>query len=154
MSGEWRTAELSQAGRTRRGEILAAAQRIARRRRIGRLTRRGVLACAVLAAGTWASESLRKPHSSPPPQQAHMGKPESRPTVVPAPPRRKPAEIVIERVTTDSTLATQWATPKDGAAWQRLDDDALLQQLAAAGKPAGLAHVDGHARVVYRSAVH
>lgn len=135
---------LSPAGRARREEILDDALRVADRRRRAKIFSRA--AVVLIAAGIFSSVFLVGRGRTPAPV-AHVLPPAIRET---APLKKSPAEIAIVRVKTDPTLLEQMRAPPQTPTWKELSDDELLKQLAAAGKPAGIAYVDGKAELLYR----
>jgi hypothetical protein len=152
MSDEFQES-LSADGRRRREEILRMAQRQARRVRRVRLIARTAAACLVLAVfgGAWMWTQRRIPA---PPQIALPGKtPATTPAPAPSPkavPTRSAPQIVVTRIETDSTLLSKWAIPAQKPTWQKLDDNALFDQLAAAGRPGGLVTIGGRTKLMYR----
>jgi hypothetical protein len=138
---------LSPEGQRRRGEILRLACGEARLRRQRRAARRAAACGTVvlaIAVGMW----MRPWH----PEAPQIAKVPLIPHVtLPSPSR---AEIVIGRIQTDPTLASRWAVPLQEPTWQRLSDDDLLARLQEAGRPAGLAYVDGRAQILFREPAH
>ncbi len=67
---------------------------------------------------------------------------------------RRPREIVITRVQTDPTIAARLAVRPQKPNWQKIGDDALLERLTEAGKPAGLAYLDGRPIIMFRGKGH
>ena len=59
------------------------------------------------------------------------------------------ARVVIERIQTEAGLTDRLSIRPDPSGWQRLSDDDLLRRLSDAGKPAGLAYVDGRAMLLF-----
>jgi len=136
---------LSSQGRARRAQILKMAIQQARWRRRRRLAARGGAVMIVLLAIGIAV--LRTPHSIPHPPETQITEPTPLPAS--APNRAPAAKIVIERIQTDPTISLRLAVPQTPPRWQRLDDDHLLQELAQAGKPAGLVKINGQATLVF-----
>jgi hypothetical protein len=137
--------ELSPSGRERREQILTMAIQQARQRRRRRLViRGGAVAIVLLAIGLAA---LRLPRPVPHPIELPIVK--LVPPATPAPNRAPVAKIVIERIQTDPTIASRLAVPQTPPRWQRLDDDNFLQELAQAGKPAGLVKISGREMLVF-----
>jgi hypothetical protein len=158
---------LSRDGERRREQILRLAVRAAAQRGQRRRARRvaGLILFLVTAAcigvrfhhATATGEAKNDPQPLPhPPSARHPPTPErNAPPVVavtPAQPARP--EIVITRIQTDPGLTDRLAIPRDAPAWQRLTDDDLLRRLSDAGKPAGLAYVDGRAMLLFRDGPH
>lgn len=144
---------LSPEGEARRVEILHLAQGQARARRHRRAMRRAV--GSVVGGGAavllfFALYTRQHPRVLP---QVVVNPPASRDTKVASVPTRSRPEIVITRIPTDATLASQWAVRLEKPAWQKLTDDDLLRRLQEAGRPAGLAYVDGQARILFREPV-
>lgn len=145
---------LSPAGVCRREAILrlarAAARSRRRRRRAGRAA--GLAVVAVVTA--WAA---LRPHRGELPSTPLVRSPQTIPTPAPArrslvaasPPR---PEIVVTRVETDPDLLRRWKVPPQTPTWQWLTDDELFHALDDAGRPAGLAYIDGRAMLVFRDA--
>jgi hypothetical protein len=137
--------ELSPHGRARREQILQMAIQQARRRRRRRLAiRSGAIAMVLLTIGLVV---LRGPRSVPHPSETTTVNStlSAAPVLNPEP----AAKIVIERVETDPTIVRRLAVQQTPPRWQRLDDDHLLQELAQAGKPAGLVKINGQATLVF-----
>jgi hypothetical protein len=141
--------ELSPRGRQRREQILEMVIRQSRQRRRRRLAIRGGAVGIVLVVVSIAL--LRIPRSTPHPSDAPMVK--SVPRAAPAPLPRQGGKVVIERIQTDPTIVRRLAVPKSPPRWQTLDDDQLLQELAQAGRPAGLVKIDGRTTLVYHRPV-
>jgi len=135
---------LSNAAARRRDAILADALRVADRRRRARGARHvaGVTCVCLLALGTFAivSRSSRSPV-----QPARMGQampgPTSSPATAPTPsPATNPdtPRVVVQIIPADRVERR----------WQVINDDQLIATLAAAGKPGGVAHLNGKAVVL------
>jgi hypothetical protein len=156
---------LSRDGERRREQILRLAQRTAAARGRRRRHARGAVGIAMLLAIA-AVIGLRFGRVAPkrdvadvprpipiPTTPGHSPSPSSIPppvAVAAAPARPARPEIVITRIKTAPGLADRLAIRRDPAAWQRLSDDDLLHRLSDAGKPAGLAYVDGRAMLLFR----
>ena len=138
--------ELSPRGRQRREQILEMAIRQGRQRRRRRLAVRGGAVAIVLLV--MATAVLRIPRSAP--HQSDLPTAKSAAPAVPTPDRGQQAKVVIERIQTDPTILRRLAVPKSPPLWQTLDDDHLLQELAQAGRPAGLVKIDGRTTLVFR----
>lgn len=155
--------DLSADGRARREQILRLARCAARRRRRSRRLLRataGASIGAAIAIFTWEWQAHPQGwHPSAPIAVLPSTRPDAPhpPTSVspapispPAPePARRP-EVVITFIRTEPDLATRLAVPPQAPTWQRLDDDALLRQLASAGHPAGLAWVGDRETILFR----
>jgi hypothetical protein len=138
----------SEAAAKRRDAILADALRAADRRRHRLVARRvtGVAGICLLAAGAFSvvSRSVRAPerpgtlgHVAPAPTSS----PAFAPTPVPTPaPVTNPGSspIVVQIIPADRVERT----------WQVINDDQLIAAMAAAGKPGGVARLNGRAVVV------
>jgi len=61
-----------------------------------------------------------------------------------------PCQIIITFIATEANISSRLAVPPRKASWQKLNDDELIQQLDAAGCPAGLAWIDGREMVMFR----
>ena len=139
--------DLSDRGQHRRAEILALARRAARARRHRRTARRvgAAAAVALLFIGVFVLVRPRELPRPPIVQRPNTTKPLPIPAPVNPPPR-----IVVTRIETDPTLLSRWAIAPRKPTWQALSDDELLHGLAEAGRPAGLAYVDGHPMLLFR----
>ena len=132
---------LSAAGEHRRAGILRLARSAARARRQRRAVRR-VLAVAMIVIGVFV---LIRPHRSisPPLAERHTTPPVTAASLPSEPPKQL-SRIVVTRIETDPTLLSRWSVGPQKPTWEVLSDDDLLRRLAEAGRPAGLAYVDGH----------
>lgn len=156
---------LSRDGERRREQILRLALRTAAARGRRRRQARGAAGIAMLLVVATVI-GLRFGHLAQKPDVATVPRPIPIPattTPSPAPPSIPPPavvaasparparpEIVITRIETAPGLADRLAIRRDPSAWQRLSDDDLLHRLSDAGKPAGLAYVDGRAMLLFR----
>lgn len=146
------SADLSEAGVQRREEILRSAVRAAsRRRRRGQFLRVGApLAAVVLAAflaARFGSVQQSPRAQTKPPEVATVPPP---PAAAPVTPPAVPG-VTITRIQTDPTLLDRLSVPPRKRDWQVLNDEQLLQALAAAGRPAGLQYArDGQVSLLYR----
>ena len=138
--------DLSPSGRARREQILKMAVEQGQRQRRQRLAVRGGAVAIVLLA--IVATVLRMPHSNSRPIERPFVKSPLPPA--PAPQRTLTPKIAIERIQTDPTIAQRLAVAKTPPRWQRLDDDHLIQELAQAGKPAGLVKINGQAAIVFQ----
>jgi hypothetical protein len=143
-AGDSNDVPLSDAAAARRQAILADALRAADRRRRARLTRRiaGAACVCLLAIGTLAIvvRSSHSPVQSIPIVDVTPG-PTSSPAPAPAPgPSTAPdaPRIVVQVIPADHVERR----------WQVINDDQLIATLAAAGKPGGVAHLNGKAVVL------
>lgn len=127
-------------------ELLLAAQRgeMLRRRRVAR-TMRATAACVVLAAVSAAAWMLRSPagsvvapRASEEPVAAQSG---GEASPVPIEQSPSPTSLIV-RVPGDPTVLDRLRAHGTGQT-QWLDDDDLLQQLRANGRPTGLIRIDG-----------
>jgi hypothetical protein len=146
------------AGLRKREQILAAALRESRRRRQRRIVVRGTLASAALIgiAVLWTHRpvevrNIARPIVPIPPGNLAATAPVPTPSDPPRVLRYRPPEIVIRYVPTDPQLATRMAAPRVTGAIARITDDQLLDQLAEAHQPAGLARLKGKAVILYRN---
>ena len=138
---------LSPQGHARRDQILELALcQVRRRRRRRKALRVGVLCVALAGIGVAAFRTSHSP----------LDHPESPPIAKVSIPRAtlpidraSPKKIVIECVQTDPTIVRRLAAPRVAPKWELIDDDQLLQELAKAGKPAGLARIDGQAMLLF-----
>ncbi len=137
--------ELSPRGRGRREQILKMAVRLARQRRRRRFALRGGAAAIVFVVAGIAA--LLLPRSAPHPSRTPIVI--TPPPVVPKLDRGQAAKVVIERIQTDPGIVRRLAVAKARPLWQTLDDEHLLQELAQAGRPAGLVKIDGQAMLVF-----
>jgi hypothetical protein len=131
MNSETDDIILSPAGESRRdamlGELIGTMQRVHRRRR----TRRAAMAFGFMLALMGGLTSLVLLSQSTP-RRAEM--------IVEAPPPRPSA--VLEVVRTDPTIVDRYAIAPSSSI-RMLDDEALLTELAAMDRPAGLVRSDG-----------
>ena len=136
---------LSAEGQLRRERILLLAQREARRRRRWRRMVRTAGVCGVAAAVMLTGICL---HRGGAPDQRPGASAGNGPGGVPTP---TAGTIVIERIQTDPAITSRLAIPPQARSWQRLSDDELLDRLAEAGKPAGIAYLDGRAVLLFHT---
>jgi hypothetical protein len=144
---------LSPDGEARRRQILRLAVQEAGMVRHRRIRRRVAIVCALaLLAGIFiphrrATQIVQKPAAHPfvtdPVISARNPKTS-----------RQPREILITRIQTDPTIAARLALRPQKPTWQKIGDDALLERLTEAGKPAGLAYVDGRSIIMFRGKAH
>jgi hypothetical protein len=139
---------LSPEGRRRREQILQLALRDMRNTR----RRRWILpgAGVTLAIGLVVMMSLPKPrkqqmvamHQAPLPASGINGVGEVH--------ANPPATPVVEYVATDPTIADRLTLKPVPPRWVAVDDDQFVKELADAGKPMGLAYVNGKAILLGR----
>lgn len=154
---------LSRDGERRRDQILRLALQSAARRGRRRQGRRAVGLVLLIATAIGVGVRLRhgtptrqarsghraipgpavSKNSTPAPVASHI------PTIAPA--RSPRPQVVITRIQTDAGLTDRLSIRPDPTAWQRLSDDDLLRRLSDAGKPAGLAYVDGRAMLLFHN---
>ncbi len=136
---------LSSTGLRRREEILTLALRASRRRRNRRMAVRYTLGCGIVGAVA-LSVLFHATHRAPPSQSVHVQPADPHPPAVttrntipgPTPtPHRAKREIVITHIAPTGSV-------------ERINDDQLLEQLALAHSPAGLARVKGKTILLYR----
>ena len=122
---------LSKQGTIRRQQILSLAHAEARRRRRRLLIGRSFLVAGMFAvAGSIVWSLIRLP-----------GNPLPVARVLPvAPP---PPVVAIEYVQTDPTITDRLSIKPEPPRWTNVGDDELLQELAAAGQPAGIVCMNG-----------
>jgi len=65
-------------------------------------------------------------------------------------PRDVRQAVVVRFIETDQTLVERLRISSEAGGWVVLSDEALLDQLAQEGRPAGLAWIHDRAMVVYR----
>ena len=151
---------LSPAGQERRALILRMARAEAGRRRRRRHAARtvaagaGVVLLTVLLIHRWLPQQpvrsiVFRPAPATQPVPATQAVAVSRPPALPT--RPKTRQIVIQVIRTEPNIVKRLATPSQKPSWRRLSDDELIQELADAGCPAGLAWIDGRELVLYRS---
>ena len=145
---------LSPEGRVRRAAILQLAHRESRARRRRHFARRAGVAGAGLSIAL-AIFWLTRPQNEAPPQIVHqlpstqrMQQPATR--QIAQRPVATRSKILITRIETDSTLLQRLTLPPQKPSWSVIDDDELLRSLAEAGRPAGLAYVDGRTLILFR----
>ena len=130
---------LSLAGRRRRDQIGAmalSAARLRRRLRRVKLAGAGVLLMMLMMFAMWPSGVLRSPRV---PQMVENTHKDWRPL----PPNRVDSGVHIQWIQTDPGITDRLRVRIDHPAWQFIGDDELLQSLASAGRPSGLASVNG-----------
>jgi hypothetical protein len=137
---------LSSAGKRRRESILGDALLAAKHRRVRRLTPYGVTAGIAVIASV-----LVWNHRVPPNRPTVVNHDQSPVKIdVPTSPKTPSREIVITRIETDPTLLDRLRVPPQKPTWRTLSDEELLKQLAASGRPAGLAYVEGRTELLWR----
>jgi hypothetical protein len=132
-------ASLSERGRRRREEILQIAIGAARARRWRRRSGAGIVIAMLLATAT--AIVLPRVQSRVPIVHEDQG---IRKSSVPS------NEIVIVQILDDPHVVERLSIPDPGVSIQRIGDEQLLDELAAAHEPAGLAYVNGKAVLMYR----
>ena len=125
---------LSQQGEMRRQQILLLAKAEARRRKNRRCSSRAIVVVALLGIATLVL------HRSQPTILAPVAKPLIVQSLQPATP---PPVIAIEYIQTDPTITDRLTIPPQPPRWTSIGDTELLQELAAAGQPAGIACING-----------
>jgi hypothetical protein len=63
---------------------------------------------------------------------------------------RPSGQIVITRISTEANIAARLSVPPQKPAWQTLNDDELMRQVDAAGRPGGLAWINGRETILFR----
>jgi len=131
---------LSPEGAKRREAILLLARAEARRRRSRRVVSRGVAAVTTVALIALAIWRL-------PIAERHV---EPKTTVArsPSPP---PPSITIQYLQTDPTITDRLTLQPSPPRWTNIGDDELLQELAVAGQPAGIACINGKSILLPRA---
>ena len=148
---------LSAEGEKRRDQILLLAKQQAAIQARTRARRRNTIAGVAMGAialslSVWYFQQHQPERIAlKPVPQPEIHKPEAlKPTsIVPhiiSHKQEKPI-VVVRMIHTEPGVAKQFAIKPQAANWQRLNDDQLLTELAAAGKPAGLVWVDGKQRL-------
>jgi hypothetical protein len=83
--------------------------------------------------------------------RVHLTSPPKSPIAIEHPtPQNSPQSIVISRISDDPTIVARLSVPEPPNIIQRIGDDQLLDELAKASEPAGLAYVNGKAVLMYR----
>ena len=148
---------LSPAGLKKRDAILAAALAESSRLRVKRRVVRGSLAgtAIILVLGGVLTILAPLMRSHPPKQTVTNTPAAPAPSIAPRPPvpaarSQREHEIVITRIPTDPQIASRLAVHTEHISIQRIDDDQLLSELAAASEPAGLAYIAGHPKLLFR----
>lgn len=139
------TPPLSEEGLRRREQILARALAEAGRRRRRRAGGRVGIVCAVIGGLVTAILLIRAADEGKAPEVVKRVPPETSPPTAPAEPR-----VIFTRIQTDPGIVERLAIHVEPARPQRIRDDELLSELAAANQPAGLAYIDGKAVLLFR----
>jgi len=72
--------------------------------------------------------------------------------LVPSPANhRDTGKTIVERIETDPTIARRLAVPTTKPKWEQIDDEQLSQELAKAGRPAGLAKIGGQVTLIFHA---
>ena len=131
---------LSDTGLRRKDKILQSALDAARARRIQRRAAKGfaftALAAAIFAV-VWPRLHMSSPTSIPIAKKYQV-------------PQNSPRSIVISRITDDPSVVSRLAIAEPPNTIQPIGDEQLLDELAKAREPAGLAYVNGKAELIYR----
>lgn len=168
-----REIRLSSAGLRKREQILALALRASAGRRQRRLVLRWGLGCAAILGalslllrieGRIENRTLSVPihvHATDPIRLAPVLVPPPTSTPAPAParapspnPPQRNREIVITRLQTDSRMTSRLAVHPAAESIQRIGDEQLLEELALAQQPAGLARLGGKTMLLFRNSPH
>jgi hypothetical protein len=135
---------LSDAGQSRRREILGLAQAVGRRRRNRR--RATIAAVIVVAILVSAAISRRRPPSGASDQLAFAH---------PKPAIRTPSEPIVPNgpapitfLQSDARIIRRLSVAPQEPSWQKLSDDELLTRLAEIGQPGALTVVNGKPALV------
>jgi hypothetical protein len=146
---------LSPEGRQRQEAILRAAIGLGRRRRRNRIARRAAIVVApLIAVAMFAAlhpESKSKiaemPSTAPTDHVVVATKPEH--VVVPDSVIASTAAVRIERIADDPAIVARYTAPSiSKITIERIDDNQLFQELAAANLRGGLATIAGQTRLV------
>jgi hypothetical protein len=131
---------LSPEGAKRRDAILLMAKTEARRRRSRRLVSRGAVGLALvglIAIAVWRLPVAQRPLEIKSPVARSIGS--------------TPPSVVIEYVQTDPTITDRLTLRPSPPRWTNIGDDELVQELAAAGEPAGIVSINGRSMLLTRS---
>jgi hypothetical protein len=140
--------QLSLLGQVRREQILRLALRQVRRQRRRRLAARAGACCvALVVIGVAVFHTARWQLNRPVAPVAVT----SVPGVSPQTDRPNAGRIVVQHIQTDPNIVRRLAVTPRAPKWVRIDDDQLLQELATAGKPAGLAKINGQVTLIYHA---
>jgi hypothetical protein len=143
----WRIAmnhePLSHEGSIRREQILALAHQTAHRRRNFRLAR--PVAIALVPIAIVVGMVIRMPLPTPVSQQVVV---HATPAVILQP------GIAVEYLQTDPTITDRLTLPPVQPRWTSIDDRQLLDELAAAGQPAGIVCMNGKTFLLPRANLH
>lgn len=138
---------LSPQGEARKRQILQRAKAQARQLRRRRQTVRVAGVAMILLIG---GSIVWHPQEDPGPAAPFAGKPIESPDAplahMPDQPTVKPAgagKVIITTIHTQAGLSQRYVVKPSPQTWEILNDDQLLEHLAAAGKPAALARIDG-----------
>ena len=132
------------------GDLEQAVRNRGRRRRATQ-TATVVAAIALLATGVTAISRLtQSPAPTPTPRIANN----TEPAPAPANPNEvndtpAPTPIRVAYVTNNTDVLSRSSAKPDASRVHRIDDEALLQSLQAAGLPAGLARTQGEVRLAF-----
>jgi hypothetical protein len=131
-------------GRERRSRILQLAIGEASRHRRRRWIARSAAAMIVVAViGIASLRTTVRPQTVLRPVRVPVA-------VIPPPPAATQPSVAIEYLATDPTITDRLSIKPEPPRWTSIDDDELLAELAAAGKPAGLAYVNGRPILLMR----
>ncbi len=133
---------LSNYVRERREQILALALGVARRRRRNRQSIKAAILVLVIMPMVIVviSRGLRKTE----PPIAHV------PSIPAIPKGEVLSQVIVVRISDDPGIVRRLTVPPSSNHVQRIGDQQLLSELAAAHEPAGLAYVNGKAELIYR----
>ena len=153
---------LSPAGQQRREAILRQAKAEVRSRRQRRRTLQGMGGVIMLGLAMLIIRHGHEPARHPIAVTPHLVVIPPAPVILrsmpgvrtPQPQRVKAREIVITRIATELNLSHRLAVKATTPRWRKLNDDELIQQLADAGRPAGLAWIDGREMILFRDPPH
>ena len=133
---------LSSDGEQRRGQILGLALAEARRRRRRRVTTQAALAALTGLVVAFLIPPLLRIHRAP---EQHIAVKNMQPA-----PSTSPPPIVVTRIETDPHIVERLAIRPHPSHVVLITDGQLLDELALAHRPAGLAYVDGKPTLMFR----
>ncbi len=139
---------ISPAGMQRREAILRLAKQQAGKKRFRRRGRHAAIAIIPLLFVAGILMQYVRSNSSNKSQPVAK----TSPIVVPAPRLPVPPvpAVIISWITTDPTITDRLAIRPQRRTWKEMNDDQLLQSLAAAGQPSGLIRLDGRIYLLRR----
>jgi hypothetical protein len=133
---------LSPVGASRRERILVLAKKQARQRRGRRVVR---LAGVYILLAATAAFFVHHPSTPQLVRSTPKISPSFHPPII-----TSIGHGTITYIQTEAGIASRLAMPRKLRHWQVIGDDELIQTLAAAGQPAGLIRMNGHAILLTR----